>query len=96
MIIKMYLETITMPRTTCSDAGKNLAACRWRKHNKKKARAKFQAEKAANQAKKAAKAKKLQAAALKQKSKLPKKKLPKIPKKKKKKKGKIYTSDVFD
>ena len=35
------------------------------KHNKKKARAKFQAEKAANQAKKAAKAKKLQAAALK-------------------------------
>ena len=86
-----------MPRTTCSDAGKNLAACRWRKHNKKKAKAKFQAEKAANQAKKAAKAKKLQAAALKQKSKLPKKKLPKIPKKKKKmKKGKIYTSDVFD
>ena len=60
-----------MPRTTCSDAGKNLAACRWRKHNKKKARAKFQAEKAANQAKKAAKAakaKKLQAAAVKQKA----------------------------
>ena len=91
-----------MPRTTCSDAGKNLAACRWRKHNKKKARGKFQVEKAANQAKKAAKAakvKKLQAAALKQKSKLLKKKIPKkkIPKKKKKmKKGKIYTSDVFD
>ena len=86
-----------MPRTTCSDAGKNLAACRWRKHNKKKARGKFQVEKAANQAKKAAKAakvKKLQAAALKQKSKLPKKNIPK--KKKKMKKGKIYTSDVFD
>jgi hypothetical protein len=86
-----------MPRTTCSDAGKNLAACRWRKHNKKKARGKFQVEKAANQAKKAVKAakvKKLQAAALKQKSKLPKKKIPK--KKKKMKKGKIYTSDVFD
>ena len=44
-----------MPRTTCSDAGKNLAACRWRKHNKKKARGKFQVEKAANQAKKAKK-----------------------------------------
>ena len=86
-----------MPRTTCSDAGKNLAACRWRKHNKKKARGKFQVEKAANQAKKAVKAakvKKLQAAALKQKSKLPKKKIPK--KKKKMKKGKIYTGDVFD
>ena len=86
-----------MPRTTCSDAGKNLAACRWRKHNKKKARGKFQVEKAANQAKKAVKAakvKKLQAAAVKQKSKLPKKKIPK--KKKKMKKGKIYTSDVFD
>ena len=86
-----------MPRTTCSDAGKNLAACRWRKHNKKKARGKFQVEKAANQTKKAVKAakvKKLQAAALKQKSKLPKKKIPK--KKKKMKKGKIYTSDVFD
>ena len=86
-----------MPRTTCSDAGKNLAACRWRKHNKKKARGKFQVEKAANQAKKAVKAakvKKLQAAALKQKSKLPKKKIPK--KKKKMKKGKIYTSYVFD
>ena len=86
-----------MPRTTCSDAGKNLAACRWRKHNKKKARGKFQVEKAANQAKKAVKAakvKKLQAAALKQKSELPKKKIPK--KKKKMKKGKIYTSDVFD
>ena len=86
-----------MPRTTCSDAGKNLAACRWRKHNKKKARGKFQVEKAANQAKKAVKAakvKKLQAAALKRKSKLPKKKIPK--KKKKMKKGKIYTSDVFD
>jgi len=86
-----------MPRTTCSDAGKNLAACRWRKHNKKKARGKFQVEKAANQAKKAVKAakvKKLQAAALKQKSKLPKKKIPK--KKKKMKKGKLYTSDVFD
>ena len=82
-----------MPRTTCSDAGKNLAACRWRKHNKKKARGKFQVEKAANQAKKAVKAakvKKLQAAALKQKSKLPKKKIPK--KKKKMKKGRIYTS----
>ena len=86
-----------MPRTTCSDAGKNLAACRWRKHNKKKARGKFQVEKAANQAKKAVKAakvKKLQAAALKQKSKLPKKKIPK--KKKKMKTGKLYTSDVFD
>ena len=44
-----------------------------------------------------AKAKKLQVVALKQKSKLPKKKLPKIPKKKKKmKKGKVYTSEVFD
>ena len=31
-----------MPRTTCSDAGKNLAACRWRKHNKKKAKARIQ------------------------------------------------------
>ena len=70
-----------MPRTTCSEAGKNLAACRWRKHNKKKAKAKVQAEKAARaaaKAAKAAKAKKLQAAALNQKSKLPKKKLPKI------------------
>ena len=55
-----------MPRTTCSDAGKNLAACRWRKHSKKKAKARVQAGKvarAAAKAAKAAKAKKLQAAA---------------------------------
>ena len=56
----------SMPRTTCSDAGKNLVvACRWRKHNKKKAKARVQAEKAARaaaKAAKAAKAKKLQAA----------------------------------
>ena len=78
----------------CSDAGKELAACRWGKHKKNKGVAQYEAEKAARKKKKkkkVAKVKQMQAA-LKPKSMLPKGKIPK----KKKKKAPTVLYNVFD
>eukprot|EP01048_Picozoa_sp_COSAG05_P026325 COSAG05_NODE_7125_length_853_cov_0.953581_1_plen_68_part_00 len=50
----------TMASKRCKAAGKELAACRWRKHNKKKGFAKGKANKAVIKAKKTAKLKAVQ------------------------------------
>ena len=49
-----------MPTSRCTIAGKELAKCRWKKHNKKKGVAKAKTNKAAIKAKKAAKLKAVQ------------------------------------
>ena len=69
----------------CKLAGQELAKCRWKKHNKKKAVAKGSANKAAIKAKKAGKLKAVQDAQKKKNKAMQKKlkKAGKIPKKKK-------------
>ena len=74
-----------MPMNRCALAGKELAKCRWKKHNKKKGVAKAKASHAQIKAKKAAKLKPVQDAQKKKNKAMQKKlkKAGKIPKKKK-------------